>query len=319
LGGALLATFALSGHAAAQPAPFLPVLADWLHLLGTSLWIGGLFQFGLLLPVVSRLESTQRIAVLAMLIARFSPLALFSVLVLAVTGTYAALLHMSSWTELWTTSYGQTLLVKLVVFGGLLGLGAYNMLVVRPRFVAWTTRAAESVVTNRWQRRFARALRGEIVLALLVIGVASVRTSLAPSTAQSSAPLSSHAEHDASAAPAPTYTPIPSEPFDQTRSAGDLQVRLEITPASISQNQLKATVTDASGAPVAVQLVRLQLTMIDMDMGETQLELPSIGAGTYGTTASPLSMVGEWNVAVLVRRADADDVRAVFTVPVGET
>jgi nitrogen fixation protein FixH len=141
-------------------------------------------------------------------------------------------------------------------------------------------------------------------------------TSLAPSTARSGAQIDAHNEPAAAAPPA--YTPIPSVPFDQTQPAGDLQVRLRVMPASVSKNQFRVTVTDAQGTPLTVQLVRLEMDMPDMQMGQTQLELPTTGTGEYSATASPLSMVGAWNVAVLVRRADADDVRATFVVPVGE-
>src|SRR5690606_31844897 len=45
----LLLAISLGSHAAAQRAPFWPVLMDWLHLLGAAHWAGGLvfLLFGL--------------------------------------------------------------------------------------------------------------------------------------------------------------------------------------------------------------------------------------------------------------------------------
>ena len=69
---------------------------------------------------------------------------------------------------------------------------------------------------------------------------------------------------------------------------------------------------------VLPQLVRLTLSMLEMDMGVNVLEAEPLGAERYAAEGSQLSMVGDWQVAVLVRRATAADVEAVFTVPVGE-
>ena len=76
--------------------------------------------------------------------------------------------------------------------------------------------------------------------------------------------------------------------------------------------------TDADGSPVETQVVRLTMAMQDMDMGVNVLEAEPLDADSYGAEGSTLSMVGDWKVTVMVRRATAADVEAVFTVPVGE-
>jgi copper transport protein len=150
LGGGLLLTFSLSGHAVAQSDPFFPVLADVVHLTATAVWVGGLILLAVALPaVLSALNEKGRITVSARLIERFSTHALLSVLALTASGTYAALLHLTTVSDLWTSDYGRALLVKVGVFGVLLVLGTYNMFVVRPRFMDWTRRAAESILMSR--------------------------------------------------------------------------------------------------------------------------------------------------------------------------
>lgn len=147
LAAVLLFTFSASGHASAEPSPLLPVLADWLHLLATSLWVGGLICFTLLAPLAVRLApDVQRAPLLSGIFARFSGLALGSVAVLTLTGAYAALRELSALADLWQTAYGQALLIKLLLFTGLISLGAYHLLIARPRLDAWASHTVERVL-----------------------------------------------------------------------------------------------------------------------------------------------------------------------------
>ncbi|MBX0328476.1 FixH family protein, partial [Oscillochloris sp. ZM17-4] len=118
--------------------------------------------------------------------------------------------------------------------------------------------------------------------------------------------------------PGPTRTPVPSLPFDAAQAAGDLRVRLQVDPASIGDDRFRVTVTDQAGAPVETQRVRLTFEMREMDMGENQLIATPAAQASYEVSGAPMSMVGEWQITVTVRRAGVRDVDVVFTVPVGE-
>ena len=345
LGGALLLTFSLSGHAAAQQA-FLPaVIADWLHLAATAVWVGGLLQLVLVLPPLLRSSPEDaRPRVLAQVAVAFSSAALVSVLVLTLSGTYTALLYLSTPADLLTSDYGRALLAKLALFGGLLALGAYNLLRVRPRFAAWAERAVESALMLRWQRRFGWLVRGEVLLAALVLLAVGVMTSTAPPQTSASAstptaappaavvvrvsPVAATARATPGAttsaaviAAAPTTrpaepTPTPAEPFAQRQTVEDLQVALAVEPVILGKNRFVVTLTDAAGKPVTVQRVLVDLQMMEMDMGVTELEATPQGEGRYDVEEGWLSMVGGWQARVVVRRADADDIEAAFMISV---
>lgn len=329
LGSSLLFTFSISGHAAAQTGArlFAALLADWAHLAATALWVGGLVHLALLLPtVLKRLDLRARVQVLAQVIARFSTLAFASVVILAASGTYTALQHVSSVEQLWTTRYGQALLVKLALFGVLLVLGGYNMLIVRPRFVDWATKIAASALTARWSGRFQWAVRGEVMLALVVLGAVGVMTSVAPPRMQAQTPSSTPVAaaiplvpvtQVTPLTPRPTRTPAPIVPFAAEQPAGDLRVGLEVQPAGIGKNTFIVSVCDTAGEQLDVQRVQITLDMSTMEMGETQVIATPDEEGRYVVVDQWLSMVGEWNVSVLVRRIDADDVETTFLVPVG--
>jgi len=315
LGALLLLTFALAGHAGAIAQPLLPVAVSWLHLAATSVWVGGLLLFALNLGSLPGAHaSNERLALLGALLRRFSPLALGSVIVLTISGLIAAFRELPAPAALWQSTYGQTLSLKLLLFGAMLACGAYHLLIVRPGVMSGSS--------ARWPRRFRRSLWLEGGLGLLVLALAGALTSLAPPTRAELAALAAPeptptARIVPTITPGPTRTPVPSRPFDQLLPAGDLQVRLAVSPASLGENRFQVHVTAPTGQPVAPQLVRLTFTMLTMDMGQSVLEADALD-GVFTVTGNPLSMVGDWQVVVLVRRAGAEDVTAVFRVPVGE-
>jgi copper transport protein len=97
----------LSGHSAADAgSSWKSELADWAHLSAASLWIGGLIQ--LVVVVWPLMPEARRASLLG-----FSRLATICVGVLLLAGVYLAILRLPQLKDLWTTGYGQVLLVKI--------------------------------------------------------------------------------------------------------------------------------------------------------------------------------------------------------------
>jgi copper transport protein len=117
----------LSGHAG-DPGLGLPAVAvDAVHTAAAAVWIGGLFQLVVVTPHATRgLPDADRTRVRAAVAARFSRIALGSVVVLAATGTGRALWAVSAPAELWQTGYGRALLVKTALLACLVVLGYRN-------------------------------------------------------------------------------------------------------------------------------------------------------------------------------------------------
>ncbi|MFL5934383.1 MAG: copper resistance protein CopC [Gaiellaceae bacterium] len=117
----------LSGHSAADPgSSWLSQLADWLHLVAASLWVGGLVQLAF---VVWPLEPELRRRAFL----RFSRLATVLIVVLLAAGTYLSILRLPQLSDLWTQGYGHVLLVKLALVSLALTWGAAHHFLVRPR------------------------------------------------------------------------------------------------------------------------------------------------------------------------------------------
>ena len=123
-GGAVCLQPAL-GHAGASGNAGL-VASEALHLLAAGAWLGGLTPLLVCLPVLS-----PRAAAAAC--ERFTPLGLTAVFIIAATGMAQAGEWVGSFPALVGTAYGQAALLKLVLFGLLLGLAALNRLALTDR------------------------------------------------------------------------------------------------------------------------------------------------------------------------------------------
>ncbi len=132
---ALPLPFSMISHAGAEPAGQAAAVAfDYVHLLGASLWAGGLlFLVVALGPTVRDLTAAGRRVVLGRAIPRFSLLALISWGVMGLTGLYSAWLQVGNIPALTQTPYGQTLILKLLLIVPLLLLGAFNFSHRRPQ------------------------------------------------------------------------------------------------------------------------------------------------------------------------------------------
>ncbi len=114
----------LAGHALDAGRPRIEIVVDLLHVGAASLWLGGLVSLALALR-----GGVER----APLLKRFSNIALASVLVLAATGVIRAFSELNAVSQLWSTGYGRTLIVKTGLLTLLVGLGWLNRYRLIPR------------------------------------------------------------------------------------------------------------------------------------------------------------------------------------------
>src|ERR1043166_6807679 len=127
----LVISLAWISHAAAVQVQPLGLVGDALHLCAACGWIGGLAPLAIFLTqMVGLLSSDERIA---LVLERFSTLSLCCVVVLVFSGICNSWLLVGSFQALFTTPYGQLLILKLVLFGILLVFGTRNRLAIKSR------------------------------------------------------------------------------------------------------------------------------------------------------------------------------------------
>jgi putative copper export protein len=141
-----------------------------IHVFAASMWIGTLFVMvvaGISTALSGAFATSDRGTAVALLVKRFTTLALLCTCLLLITGATTAWLHLGSIEALWTTSYGKTLIVKLSLVAIVFLIGGYNNLIVKP-----------TLGTQDAARRLKRTATFEISVAAIVLIVTAVLVSL---------------------------------------------------------------------------------------------------------------------------------------------
>ena len=150
--------------------PLAGAVADTVHLTGAALWIGGLAI--LLVGVLPRRRPDE----LAVVVGRYSNLALASVTAIIGAGVVLAWNLVGSFHALWSTSYGHLLLVKVGVVATVLLLAQHSKAWVRHRLDVAVLLDGDSATV----RPFVYSVAAETGLALAILVVAGVLVASSP-------------------------------------------------------------------------------------------------------------------------------------------
>jgi copper transport protein len=293
LGGAYLAiTPALAGHASIESpvAVFFP--SDALHVLAGSVWVGGIACLLLVLPgATRRLEGAERSRLLLAMLARFSPLALGSVIVIAVTGVVQAYIDVRSFYGLLHTTYGALIVVKVVLLSTLIGLGWIN----RERVIAMLKRLVSAGQSPGGVGALARStMRGELALMLCVFGVTAALISYAP-------PI------DAA-----------SGPFSANTTIGPAELEMTVEPATVGLNTIHLYLINAKDGSQFTATKELVATadLPVKGIGPLPLKANLAGPGHYTFNSAELSPGGTWDIQIKDRVSEFEQYSTTVKVPV---
>jgi copper transport protein len=289
-GLASLFSISLTAHAATEASPAVPTVSDWIHLVGMSFWLGGLPYLFTGLLALKNLSDALRTRLTSIAMDRFSIMGMASVAAIGATGLYAAYLRVGSFQALYTSIYGDTLLVKQIFVGLLLAFAAMNLLYIAPRLKKARLKGASNVDLVR---HFGGMVLAEIILGGLLLANVSVLTYLPPAR----------------------IIP-PSYDLNGSANADDLRVNVKISPGLVGQNTFTVNLT-SNGQPVeAVKEVLLRFTPSQTNVSPSDVQLLAAGNGNYSTKGSFLSLPGNWQVQVIVRRENKFDAYANFNFSV---
>ncbi len=185
--GAFLA-LAFAGHANSAHPHVAALLTDWLHLLAAAVWLGGIAQLALTWtgPLI-RERGLGRI-VMGEVLDRFGRVALPAFGVVVLTGLLNALIELGSPAELWQSSYGRALAVKMGLVAAVAAISYLHALRLRPRLAA-----ANPHPDPKLERRHWLLLRREPLVGFAVLAAAALLVSfpLPPRQAAGAAPAQS--------------------------------------------------------------------------------------------------------------------------------
>jgi len=276
-GGGGMAVHALAGHAAGPSSlRVLNLLAQWVHLVAVGVWIGGLAWLLAGLRQHALAGSARAVVV------RFSKLAGISLAVVVATGVVRTVDELGGWARLADSGFGRALDLKLVLFAGLVALGAFNRYRLVPLFEAGAGRRAVT--------RLRHSVGGELGLAAAVLAAAALLSQLAPGV--------------------PAGPPVRSEPVTPVLAASGadwattVKVTLTVTPGAAGPNRFTAVVADFdSGTVLPADRVELSGTPASHpDLGTARLELTEAGDGRWLGQGRMLSLAGRWNLTTTIQR-----------------
>jgi putative copper resistance protein D len=137
LSAALLASLAGLGHTQIHDgiAWIIHLSADGLHLLAAGAWLGGLVSLFYLVATALRTFSPDDDAEASKAALRFSSMGYVAVATIVGSGLLNAWLLVGSFANLITTPYGQLLIVKVCLFGGMLAFAALNRFWLVPSLI----------------------------------------------------------------------------------------------------------------------------------------------------------------------------------------
>lgn len=187
---AIALTRSATGHPADHGAFKFAVWVDWVHLLSGAVWVGSLF--GMSLAIFPKLlhAGDAAHANAAVIFQRLSTLAGIALAVILATGIFTAFQELDRFSDLWASSYGIMLDVKVFIVILMIALGAHNRYIKLPRLLRAADKPAVSSLfgkllgslganeqrasANHALRSCARAVLAESILGILVIAAASV-------------------------------------------------------------------------------------------------------------------------------------------------
>ena len=180
-----------SHNAAVDFFPYLAISVDWLHFMMVSIWVGGLFYISLnlsrklFIKVINHQSSinpskdSTNIQFFVSTILRFSVIAVISIGIIFITGLYMGVLHLTKPSSFFDSTYGNILIVKLLVVFSMTILGGYHHFKI-PILTKHKTGKITQINQLQNLKRFNKSLKIEYILGIGIIFISSFLTVTSP-------------------------------------------------------------------------------------------------------------------------------------------
>jgi copper transport protein len=306
LGVLLAATPGVSGHATSGDWTTAAVLADAIHVLAMSLWLGGLVVLAVV-GLARKAPASARDA-----LEPFSRMALGCVLALIATGAFQTWRQVGSLDALRTTDFGRILVVKLVLVALVVVFAAFSREIVlrlvppreehEPRLPVIaggaddgdpdverapadgvSPAAASDTMEEQYEideefetRQLRRSVWAEIATAVLILAATALLVNAPPAkTAQASSG---------------------GGVAGVTLEGEAVNVDVTVTPATAGTNDIHVDVANPQGAPMDVDELKVTFALPDKDIAPIDVPLRRLSPGHYYSPGFQVPLGGEWRV-----------------------
>lgn len=305
---ALAATPGYAGHAVTGRWVTWAVVADTLHVLAVSVWLGGLVL------LVAVLLPGRDVARLRDALPRWSHLAAGCLAVIVASGTFQAWRQVGTLGALRSTDYGRLLIVKVILFAGMVVLASFSRDIVfhlfpgqrlgARRAVPVVAGGADDVASGddpnasdeaRTLRVLRRSVWVEIAAGAAVLAVTALLVNAPP------------ARSDAA-------TGTTANLVETTLKSSSLWVDVVLTPGKTGANDLHVSVLKPNGKPETVQDLRLTIDLAARKIPPLVVPLTPLGTGHYLASGFTIPLSGTWRVTARPLLSQFDERTLTATV-----
>ena len=290
--GGLVVTvsFAVWGHASELSPRAVSLVADAVHTTAAALWLGGLV--GLLM--VLRMRSASTVRSTALIIGRFSRMAFWTVLALAIAGLTLALTGSNaSLHALLTTTWGQLVLAKIGLTLIVVIIAAWNRRTLVPSLTAPVE--DDPALPVRWATLL-RTVRAEALVLVIILCLTAILVNTPPARSTVTAK---------------------SGRVDIVQRVDTGQVALAVDPSVVGSNRVEVRYTDETGQTINVaNTMSIEFSQPTAGVAPITRQVLASEPGVFVIDGNELSVAGTWTITVAVRTGDFSEQRTSFEVPV---
>jgi len=145
-------------------------ILTWIHLISASIWVGGSLFIGIVLaPILKKMEFSleERLSIMIKVGRKFNKIAIPSLIILIITGLYSSHLILSKPDILLSSSYGNILIIKIILVITLIIIFMTHVRVIRKE-------VEEKILDNKMSEIQIQKLRKKII----ILGEATVILSI---------------------------------------------------------------------------------------------------------------------------------------------
>lgn len=303
----------------------LGILADFVHSVLVSIWIGGLmYIFYVLFPNVIPISKgisdkvhqiiAQPKSILLLILSRFSVISTICVGVVGITGLSLAWFHIQNTDELLLSDYGRTLIVKLSLVLPVVILGGYHQFwISRIIKVFGFGQVEEYEASNtNFNQRFSsvkKTIKIECILAASILCAASVLTVTNPPGAMQN----NEATRTNFSADMP---PAMQDEFVRTLETQRVPITFVISPFVTGFNNFTVNFFGENESIGQVSNVSIEFRKSDLSLGPIFAKLSKNNETSYSVNGGYLSQPGQWDLKIIIQRSNLYDLnyRLSFTV-----
>ena len=257
----VFATFSISGHPGMRQFSALSIGTDIVHFACVSAWMGGLVTM-VLLGRKWQSESPK-------VISWFSFMATIAMPIMVVTGVAQAWRMMEGFQNLFSTTYGTVLSIKVVLVVIAIAAGTKARQIFKGKKVD-----SEDLK----KIKFSQTIVVESVIGLVVLAVTAVLVSVPPLSVDTSAP------------------------FTATLVQSNVIADITITPATIGSVEMHIVFSPPGGTLESIKSMTARISLVNGEIPPIPIGMKSIGVNHFLANLQ-LPRSGEWLLELIVKPA----------------